>query len=241
MRYLPGGNSSIDLISLFDNSAYGSETAGQKGVQIYPHSRGKYIALDHDKHTASVVQLFNPPNNSIAVESQGSLQSIPGGNVLINWGSEGQITEYSAAGDIIYHAHLDSGDLAINVQNYRAFKYNWTGFSSETPALAANYYKESISLYASWNGDTRVRSWHFIGHTNGCSSDSGRAFDKTALRNSFETELSFTVEDINITCTTVVVEAIGKDGSVLGRSEPQPILATARSSPPTAPRGTCDI
>ena len=113
VRYLPGGDTSVDLISLFDNSVYGSESAGENDVQIFPYSRGKYIKLDHDEHTATVDQLFNPPNNDILVKSQGSLQTLPGGNVLINWGSEGQITEYSPSGDVIYHAHLDRGDLAV--------------------------------------------------------------------------------------------------------------------------------
>ncbi|KAL3483720.1 hypothetical protein BJX62DRAFT_219733 [Aspergillus germanicus] len=97
-------------------------------VQIYPYLRGKYIRLDHTAKKATLERASLPPDEPVLAKSQGSLQALPQGNALINWGSEGQVTEYQADGRPAFHAFLESGILQSDVQNYRAFRYNWTGF-----------------------------------------------------------------------------------------------------------------
>ena len=153
-----------ETISLFDNSFYGSESGGggDKQVQIYPYSRGKYIKLDYKNMEATLVKAFIPPGGIIA-KSQGSLQTLPNQNVLINWGSEGAITEYSPDGEPIFHAFLDSGILQDGVQNYRAFRFNWTGYADETVAVANQWDKDTneTTIYVSWNGDTLTKHWKF--------------------------------------------------------------------------------
>ncbi|KAL3480818.1 ASST-domain-containing protein [Aspergillus californicus] len=161
-RYVSGGNKTHEMISLFDNSVYGSEAAGggDKEVHLYPYSRGKYITLDHTTMKASLELAFLPPRKPILAKSQGSLQVLPQGNVLINWGSEGQVTEYGPDGEPLFHAFLDSGSLQENLQNYRAFRFNWTGFSPETPAIFAEEVEDGeVDVYVSWNGDTRTVRW----------------------------------------------------------------------------------
>lgn len=156
----------LELISLFDNSVYGSETGGggDKAVHLYPFSRGKYIRLNYESKTATLERVFHPPNNCILSFSQGSLQTLPKANVLIGWGSEGQITEYSPDGELIFHAFLDGGFLQDKVQNYRSFRYNCTGFSSETIAVFAEAvdHPPAINIYVSWNGDTETAVWRFV-------------------------------------------------------------------------------
>jgi hypothetical protein len=163
-RYLPGSNDTHDLISLFDNSIYGSESAGggDKEVRLHPFSRGKYVALDHAAKTATLVKAFHPPADSILSKSQGSLQTLPNDNVLINWGSEGQVTEYTPEGEVIFHTFLSGGFLQDQVHNYRAFRSNWTGYSPETPAVLAESGNEGVvNFYVSWNGDTETKTWRF--------------------------------------------------------------------------------
>lgn len=57
-------------------------------------------------------------------------------------------------GKPIFHSFLDSGRLQDTVQNYRAFRYNLTGYSPEIPAAAAFYDKEAdgTEVHVSWNG-----------------------------------------------------------------------------------------
>ena len=49
------------------------------------------------------------------------------------------------------------------MQNYRGFKFNWTGMPSEEPAVVALEHAESTIVYVSWNGDTETRVWRFYG------------------------------------------------------------------------------
>ncbi|KAL2818218.1 hypothetical protein BDW59DRAFT_165549 [Aspergillus cavernicola] len=128
-RYLHNGNDDkkSTAITFFDNAIYGSQS--DKKAQIYPYSRGKFLQLGHRTHT------FIPPGQ-LLIKSQVSLQTVPNGNVFINWGSEGAVTEFTPDGEPIYHAYLDSRPLNHgDVQNYRAFRANWTGFSEQRNTL----------------------------------------------------------------------------------------------------------
>jgi hypothetical protein len=219
-RYLQGSNDSVTLISLFDNSFYGSETSAQDmNVQIYPYSRGKYIAIDHVNSSASLLQAFHPPDDAILTKSQGSLQTVPCGNVLINWGSEGQITEYLSNGTIIFHAHLDSGHLASNVQNYRGFRYHWNGYSSEVPAIFAEVSGETARFYASWNGDTTTKFWRFSWHENNGQSPPIFRW-KDVPRTGFETSFEVSIHDgQGRNLSDVVATALDVDGRELSSTQ----------------------
>ncbi|SCV37120.1 uncharacterized protein FFB14_06437 [Fusarium fujikuroi] len=218
-RYLKGGSGeSTEIISLFDNSVYGSESAGggDKEVHLYPYSRGKYIKLDHAAHTATLELAFLPPQGPILSKSQGSLQTLPNGNALINWGSEGQITEYSSNGEPVFHAFLDSGLLQDKLQNYRAFRYNWTGYSPETLAVLAEEVEGGeVNVYVSWNGDTRTVAWRVS-----WSERIGWATirkTQTHPKSGFETAIKLTKAFSSM--GPVSVEALGADGQVLQASK----------------------
>lgn len=222
-RYLQGSNDSITMISLFDNSYYGSEdSTNGTDVQIYPFSRGKYIAIDHAAKTAELVQAFHPPGNAILTKSQGSLQTLPSGNVLINWGSEGQITEYLANGTIIFHAHLDSNPLAENVQNYRGFRYHWTGYSSETPAVYTEVAGGAVRIYVSWNGDTATKFWRFSWQEKDSQVAQPKLRWRDVPRDGFETSLEVPIPTGTNgpkLLSSFVATALDADGRYLAMSE----------------------
>jgi hypothetical protein len=232
-RYLAGQHAEdVETISLFDNSVYGSESAGggEKEVRLYPFSRGKYISLDHKRKTATLVKAFHPPDDSILTKSQGSLQTLPNKNALINWGSEGQLTEYSPDGKIIFHAYLGSGFLQDKLQNYRAFRYNWTGYSPETPAVLAEVdLSGSARVYVSWNGDTETKTWRFF-----WTAEDGEGAQvegtKEVRRSGFETACHLPVQGFNI--SSVRVEAVDGFGHVLTVSEDVEVQHATR--PPMA-------
>lgn len=166
-----------EIISLYDNSAHGTETDGGSEVRDAPTSFGKILALDHKEKTVETIQAFYPPF-SLLSKSQGSTHVLPSGNVLVNWGSEGAVTEYTSDGTAIFHAFFDSGKLAAGVQNYRAFKSEWTGRPTEEAAVAGLLYSSApggklvpysassstakLLVAASWNGDTEVATWRFV-------------------------------------------------------------------------------
>lgn len=190
---------------MYDNSAHGTENGGGHEVHLYPYSRGKIVEVDTENWSARLVQAFHPPDNLLS-KSQGSTQVQPGGNVLVNWGSSGALTEYLPNGTAIFHAYLDSGSLGIGVENYRGFRYNWTGLPNEEPAIVSLRSGDITKVYVSWNGDTETKRWEFYEAT-----ESGKLkYLGDKKRTGFETEFTIPKE-----VGKVRAEAIGKDGKVL--------------------------
>lgn len=154
---------------------------------------------------------YYPPDGLLS-KSQGSTQVLPNGNVLVNWGSEGAITEYRANGEPIFHFYMDSGSLGEGVENYRGFRYNWTGIPHEAPAVVALKDEDAgaTSIYVSWNGDTETKKWRFYE----VSGNGRRSYLGESARKSFETVLS--VERTGI--KNVQAVALDARGEVLVQS-----------------------
>ena len=197
-----------ETISLYDNSAHGTENGHGHEVHFYKFSRGKIIEVDTETWEAKIVQAFHPPDNLLS-KSQGSTQVLPNGNVLVNWGSEGAITEFQSDGTPIFHFYMDSGLLGQGVENYRGFRYNWTGIPNEAPAIVAlqDTEGEQTSIYVSWNGDTETKTWRFYEVTD----NDRRSYLGESKRQSFETVFKFDRASIK----GVQAEALDDTGEVL--------------------------
>ncbi|GKT60258.1 secreted protein [Colletotrichum tofieldiae] len=200
-------DSDEEVISLYDNSAHGTEHDDGGEVHTAPTSSGKIIRVNTQTWKAELVQGFYPPDD-LRSKSQGSTQILPGGNALVNWGSSGAVTEFTADGTPVFHAYMDSDALGVGVENYRAFRFNWTGLPSEEPAIVALENAEGTAVYVSWNGDTETRVWRFYEVSDEHGS---RNFLGETERKSFETSLR--VPDRRV--ERVVAEAVDARGSVL--------------------------
>ncbi|KAF2719057.1 hypothetical protein K431DRAFT_273471 [Polychaeton citri CBS 116435] len=200
-------DSDIEIISLYDNSAHGTERNGGSLVQTASTSSGKILKLNTTSWTAELVGVYFPPDDLLS-KSQGSTQILPGGNVLVGWGSEGALTEFKADGTPIFHAYVDSGFLGLGAENYRAFRYNWTGLPNEAPAIIALEGKEGTTIYVSWNGDTETVAWRFYAITDEYGS---REFLGEVERTTFETSLFIREKPL----TRASAEAVDSRGKVL--------------------------
>ncbi len=200
----------VEVISLYDNSAHGTEHGEGREVHTAELSSGKILRLDSKGWKAELVQAYYPPKgHKLLSKSQGSTQVVEGsGNVVVNWGSEGAVTEYTADGEVVFHAYMDSGKLAVGVENYRAFRFNWTGLPSEEPAVVALEGEGGkTTVYVSWNGDTETKVWRFFEVVDGFGS---REFLGEVERTSFETKLV-----VKGKVGKVAAEAVDKRGRVL--------------------------
>ncbi|RAQ45711.1 hypothetical protein AFGD_005743 [Aspergillus flavus] len=196
-----------EVISLYDNSAHGTENGRGSEVHTHPFSQGKIIEVNTATWKASIVQAFQPPDGLLS-KSQGSTQLLPNGNVLVNWGSEGALTEFRPDGTPIFHTYMDSGFLGLGVENYRGFRYNWTGLPNETPAIVSLENDQGTTVYVSWNGDTETKVWRFYQVTDEYGS---RQYLGETKRTGFETAFSLKSGNVH----TVSAEAIGANGRVL--------------------------
>lgn len=129
-------------ITLFDNEA---------APPVGDEARGLRLDIDEGAATVSVNQEFPAPDGWVS-DSQGNMQVLDSGRVLIGWGSEPHYSEFTADGELLYDAELAGG------QSYRTYRFPWVGEPTEPPRFVL----EDGAAYVSWNGATEVDSWRFM-------------------------------------------------------------------------------
>jgi hypothetical protein len=149
------------LISVFDN-----------GDKV---SRAIMLSVDERRRDVDLARAYTHPGNLFA-NSQGNVQTLPNGNVLVGWGAQPYVSEFTAKGELIFDSQL-----ARNYISYRAYRVPWFGQGPGAPAVAARRAGSRTVVFASWNGDTRVRHWTVLAGASG-STVAGRA-----PRSGFET------------------------------------------------------
>jgi len=187
-------------ISMFDD--------GAGPPQLNPYSRGLILQLNAHRHKATMVRQFARSADTSA-QSEGSLQRIPGGNVFVGFGSTEFFSEFSQRGRLLFDASLPVDD-----GSYRTYRFPWTATPSTSPAVAAQRTSPSgVSVYASWNGATKVAKWRIL------AGPSAGALTRVATvrKRSFETRV-----DLNSAATTFAVRALDSKGRVIGRSAAVP-------------------
>ncbi|KAL4866624.1 hypothetical protein BDV12DRAFT_198974 [Aspergillus spectabilis] len=201
----------IERISFFDNADH-----SQPGYGLNSSSRARYVELNHTAGTVSEIKTYWPPDGLVA-NSQGNAQFLPNGNVFVNWGQAGAITEFSEDGNVLFHAYLDSYP-SRDVQSYRGFKYPWTGYSSEDVAvLVLGDSAGKVEVYVSWNGDTETKAWYFYLVD---TETGGEEYLGKEKRDGFETVFHTRLDPSSVELSQVLIAAEPRDGKdrVLGRS-----------------------
>ena len=169
-----------------------------------PYSRGLILQINAKRHKATLVRQFARSADTSA-QSEGSLQRIPGGNVFVGFGSTPFFSEFSQRGRLLFDASLPADD-----GSYRMYRFPWTATPTTPPAVVAQRTSASaVSVFASWNGATKVAKWRILAGPN------ARALTRvaTVAKRSFETRV-----DLNSAATTFAVRAVDSKGRVLGRS-----------------------
>jgi hypothetical protein len=183
-------------ISLFDN--------GPRPGERKPSSRAIELALDERRKQVRLKrELWHRP--SLFAFATGSNQLLPNGNRLVTWGITGWFTEYSPQGTALLDARLPPKG-----QNYRVFRFPWTGTPSVPPAFKAYRHGDAARFYASWNGATALKAWQL---ETGPSPDALTA-QGTYPKQGFET--SFPVPRGARYAATIALDAKSKP---LGRSK----------------------
>ena len=210
----------IEIISFFDNAAH-----SRPGLAINPFSRARIVRLQHSTGTASQIRTFPAPDN-LSTHSQGNVQVFPNGNVFVNWGQAGAVSEFSPEGKVLFHAYLDSDGSGRFVESYRGFRFNWTGHATEEPAITAlervGKNGKAVTVYVSWNGDTETVAWRF--YTDAGSATGTKQFLGEVKRSTFETEFvlgsSASSSHIATSGFAIFAEAINARGIIIVTTKP---------------------
>lgn len=190
-RILPDGE-----VSFFDDGANPAE---------HSQSRAVRIALNFATHEARLTSQIthSPP---LLSASQGNVQNLSDGNVVIGFGGEPQISEYSSSGALLFDAHLPYPMIF-----YRAYRHPWKGRPATPPAVAAtlNNTGEETIVHASWNGATEVTSWRILAGTSPTSLQSRQTIPSTGFETTGIVPKKYAYAE---------VQALSSAGHVLGTS-----------------------
>ncbi len=182
-------------ISIFDNGAV---------PRVHPQSRAMVVAIDPRAKTDTLLAQYEHPG-ALSSGSQGNAELLENGDVFVGWGSEPYFSEFSAGGALLFDAHMRG-----SYQSYRTYRFGWTGTPTEAPAIAAVAQPAGpVTVYASWNGDTRTASWRVLGGP----SPQQLAVVAGAERSGFETAISTPGPE-----RYVAVQALDATGAVLASS-----------------------
>jgi len=179
-------------ISMFDNH-YDSGTTGT--------SRGLVLAVNETTKTAVLQRQFTHAGHR--GNAMGSVQHLPNGNVLVGWGTDPAVTEFTADGTAVYEA------TRVGTGSYRAYRSPWTAQPETLPDLAAVPGNGStMQVYASWNGATEVTKWRFLTGTTADKLSEAGTFPKRG----FETSTAIAAAPY------LAVQALDKNGAPLATS-----------------------
>jgi hypothetical protein len=120
----------------------------------------------------------------------------------VGWGSQPYFSEFAADGKTVFDARLPGPDLS-----YRVYLGPWAGQPLGPPSGAARRNGSTTTVYASWNGATKVASWRVLGGASGQLATASRG------RAGFETAIPVTSTD-----SAFRVQALDARGRVLGTS-----------------------
>jgi arylsulfotransferase ASST len=213
----------------------GTRTAWQHDARMLPdgdvtmfddgtsQSRAVRIALNLRTRQASLVSAISHPSPPLLAASQGNVQTLADGNILVGYGGVPEISEYSPSGSLLFDAHL-SYDLIF----YRAFRHPWDGIPRRQPTAIANLNNTGLEtiVHMSWNGATGVSSWRVLA---GAGAGTLRA-QATVPSSGFE---SATI--LPARYGRVEVQALDSAGAVLGTSAAAKVRSYAALLP-SAPR-----
>ncbi|KAK4056272.1 hypothetical protein OIO90_002715 [Microbotryomycetes sp. JL221] len=198
-RIIGKGTDNQFLITLFDNEA--NQYKQREG-------EAKGLILDVDRTTMKVhlKQAFYPTFKHVA-PSEGSMQILSNGHVVVGWGIVPAFSEYLSNGTLIHDVEIGPSDTRLH--SYRTRKERWVGNPQTLPSFVIDDI-DGDKGFASWNGATEVTRWKVLGGNSQTSLHTLEA----APRSGFETTLR-----LPDSYEFYAVAAVGFDGKCLTVSE----------------------
>jgi EmrB/QacA subfamily drug resistance transporter len=180
-------------------------TGGGTYVSPTGPSRGLVLKLDEQAHTAALVSQYGN-DGGFHSDYMGDTQPLSNGDVFVGWGSEPYFSEFDSSGKVLFEGELPGPDLT-----YRATLEQWQGQPLAPPVGAAREANGKTTVYASWNGATRLAAWKVLA---GASSARLTAVASHA-RSGFETAIDVPQGD-----KSFELQALDSDGRTIGTSRP---------------------
>ncbi len=167
-------------------------------------SRAIALDVDETRRRVTLRRSYSHPGN-LHADSQGNVQVLPGGNVLVGWGAQPYVSEFAPSGELLFDAML-----ATDYVSYRAYRVPWTGTATGTPTVVTERAGTHTNAFVSWNGDTRVARWVALtGASAATLSPIG-----SVVRTGFETGMRLS-RDV----ASLAVRGVDSSGATVGTSD----------------------
>ncbi|KAK3714801.1 hypothetical protein LTR37_007536 [Vermiconidia calcicola] len=196
------------IITILDN-ARGID----KQAPTWDKSRGLRIALDEKNMKASVERTYDHPEGEGGfAPRRGNHQILNNGNIFMGWSERAEQSEHSPDGTLLMEAEFKTDWLG----SYRNYKFEFVGEPIEPPVAHAQAYgtpnnSTTTTVHVSWNGATEVASWNLY---RTVANGQVLVLVASAEKLGFETVLAY-----GGYASYVIVEAVNRNGTVLGRTE----------------------
>ncbi len=206
VAFAPGSSAAgpRSRITMFDDHCC-QLTGGGTSVHATGPSRGLVLDLDQPARTATLVAQY-PSGGEFETEYMGDTQPLANGNVFVGWGSEPYFSEFTRSGQRLLEGNFPGSDLS-----YRETLDPWVGLPLTPPVGAARRQGTRATVYASWNGATRLASWRVLA---GPSATQLSAM-ASAAKSGFETAIP-----LPQSYASYEVQALDSTGHVIGTSKP---------------------
>jgi EmrB/QacA subfamily drug resistance transporter len=166
-------------------------------------SRGLQLSLNMSNHTIAGVKQYSH-GTTFESEYMGSTQVLPDGHVLVDWGQVPYISEFDKSGNLVFDGTLPGSDLT-----YRTYVRPWVGLPLTRPSGAARHSGGQTTVYASWNGATKLSGWKVLAGPSAARLKVVASKPKSG----FETSIPITGD-----YTAFKLEALDADDRVIGTS-----------------------
>lgn len=193
------------LVSVFDDACCALLGKGRLGSPS-GLSRGLLLKLNVGGHSGSFVKQYTLGSGFLTA-TLGSMQLAGKGNVVVGWGSAPFFSEFSRSGKLLFGAMWPGPDLS-----YRTLLASWVGLPASPPSGAARRSGGKTTVYASWNGATRLTGWQVLA---GSSKTHLTPVGSRARKTGFETAIGVPGNQ-----SWFSVRALSSGGHVLATSKP---------------------
>ncbi len=206
VAFAPGSSAAgpRSTITMFDDHCC-QLTGGGTSVPATGPSRGLVLDLDQHTRTATLAAQY-PSGGEFETEYMGDTQPLANGNVFVGWGSEPYFSEFTRSGQRLLEGNFPGSDLS-----YRETLDPWVGLPLTPPVGAARRQGARATVYASWNGATRLASWRVLAG----SGATHLSVVASAAKSGFETAIP-----LPQSYASFEVQALDSAGHVIGTSRP---------------------
>jgi hypothetical protein len=153
-----------------------------------------------------VANQYRRPGKPTLAESEGNLQTLPGGDVFAGFGATPYFSQFSASGRMLF-----DGALPVDDGSYRVFRFPWEATPRTRPVIVVRRLSaKHVVVYVSWNGASTVAHWQVLAG----GTPASLKVVKTVPDERFETRIDLS----SVLGTTFAVRGLGPHGRALGRS-----------------------